>query len=65
MNARGVTDLTFVGLATDYCVAYSALDAARLNFKVSVDTGLCRAIDADGSLEKALTEMKLEKVNLI
>ena len=49
----------------DHCVAYSALDAVRLNFNVSVDTGLCRAIDADGSLEKALTEMKLAKVNLI
>jgi nicotinamidase/pyrazinamidase len=65
LNARGVKELTFVGLATDYCVAYSALDAVRLNFNVSVDTGLCRAIDADGSLEKALTEMKLAKVNLI
>ena len=65
LNACGVTDLTLVGLATDYCVAYSALDAARLNFKVSVNTGLCRAIDTDGSLEKALTEMKLAKVNVI
>ena len=65
LNARGITDLTLVGLATDYCVAYSALDAARLNFNVSVDTGLCRAIDTDGSLASALTEMKLAKVDLI
>jgi nicotinamidase/pyrazinamidase len=36
LRTRGVTDLTLVGLATDFCVAYSALDAARLGFGVTV-----------------------------
>ncbi len=54
-----------MGLATDYCVAYSALDAARLGYEVSVRTELCRAIDMEGTLEIALRDMKLKRVNLI
>ena len=52
LRARGVTAVTLVGLATDFCVAYSALDAARLGFGVTVLEGACRAIDLDGSLAK-------------
>ena len=65
LKTREIKDLTFVGLATDYCVAYSALDAARLGYEVSVRTELCRAIDMEGTLEIALRDMKLKKVNLI
>tara|TARA_B100000768_G_scaffold133601_1_gene124379 strand:+ start:261 stop:851 length:591 start_codon:yes stop_codon:yes gene_type:complete len=65
LKTRKIKDLTFVGLATDYCVAYSALDAARLGYEVSIRTELCRAIDMEGTLEIALREMKLKKVNLI
>jgi nicotinamidase/pyrazinamidase len=50
LRERGIDDLTMVGLATDYCVAYSALDAARLGFKARVLLSACRAIDMDGSL---------------
>jgi nicotinamidase/pyrazinamidase len=57
LRNRGVTAVTLVGLATDYCVAYSALDAARLGFKVTVLEGACRAIDLNGSLAAARTEM--------
>ena len=53
LRTRGVTALTFVGLATDYCVGWSALDAARLGFAAAVRTDLCRAIDLDGSLDRA------------
>ena len=53
LHARGVTDLTLVGLATDYCVAYSALDAARLGFAATVIEGACRAINLNGSLAQA------------
>jgi nicotinamidase/pyrazinamidase len=49
LNARGITDVTFVGLATDFCVAFSALDAAMLGYSVTVRTDLCRAIDLNGS----------------
>ena len=50
LATRGIGNLTFVGLATDYCVAYSALDAARLGFGVTVLMQACRAIDLGGSL---------------
>ena len=65
LKTRGVFDVTFVGLATDYCVAYSALDAARLGFAVSVDTALCRAIDMGGSLDQARSDMMAAKVSLL
>ena len=65
LNSRGLHDLTFAGLATDYCVAFSALDAARQGFQVTVDTELCRAIDMDGSLGLALSKMKSAKVSVV
>jgi nicotinamidase/pyrazinamidase len=58
LKTRGITRLTMVGLATDFCVNYSALDAARLGFAVTVRTDLCRAIDFDGSLDAALAGMR-------
>ncbi len=57
LKGRGVDTVTLVGLATDYCVAWSALDAVRLGFKVNVALGACRAIDLDGSLAAALDSM--------
>jgi nicotinamidase/pyrazinamidase len=47
-----------VGLATDYCVAWSALDARAAGFEVSVIEDACRAIDLNGSLERAWQEMR-------
>ncbi|MDO6798996.1 bifunctional nicotinamidase/pyrazinamidase [Shimia thalassica] len=58
LRTRGITDLTLVGLATDFCVNFSAQDAAQLGFPVTVDLGLCRAIDLNGSLQAALDGMK-------
>ena len=63
LRSRGLTDLTLVGLATDFCVNFSALDAAKLGFAVTVDLSLCRAIDLDGSLDAALSGMKQAGVN--
>ena len=57
LRTRGIDTLTLVGLATDFCVNYSAVDAAKLGFKVSVDMALCRAIDFDGSLDAAKAGM--------
>ncbi len=57
LRSRGVSKVTLVGLATDYCVNYTALDAARLGFSVAVRQDLCRAIDLDGSLEDAREAM--------
>lgn len=64
LRTRGVTDLTLVGLATDFCVAYSAIDAAGLGFKVTVLEGACRAIDLNGSLADARTKMRAAGVRL-
>ena len=50
LKERGIARLTFIGLATDFCVAYSALDARRLGFEASVLMDACRAIDIGGSL---------------
>lgn len=64
LRTRGATELTFVGLATDFCVAYSAIDAARLGFGVTVLEGACRAIDLDGSLAAARQNMLAAGVRL-
>jgi nicotinamidase/pyrazinamidase len=64
LRARGVTTVTLVGLATDYCVAWSALDAVRLGFTTRVKLSACRAIDLDDSLDRALAEMKAAGVVL-
>jgi nicotinamidase/pyrazinamidase len=53
-----------VGLATDFCVNYSALDAAKLGFDVRVRLDLCRAIDLDGSLSAATESMRAAGVAL-
>ncbi|MCL7465242.1 bifunctional nicotinamidase/pyrazinamidase [Phaeovulum sp. NW3] len=57
LRSRGVRDLTFVGLALDFCVAWSAIDAARLGFRARVIESACRAIDLNGSLADARTAM--------
>lgn len=58
LRALGVTDLTLVGLAMDFCVNFSAVDAAKLGFNVEVRGDLCRAIDFDGSLAAAQAGMQ-------
>ena len=60
-----VTDLTLVGLATDFCVAFSALDAARLGYQVTVSLDIVPAIDADGSLRSAMGNISKAGVNLV
>jgi nicotinamidase/pyrazinamidase len=64
LRNRGVTSVTLVGLATDYCVAYSALDAAQLGFKAKVLEGATRAIDLNGSLLEARDKMRAAGVAL-
>lgn len=58
LQERGARKLTLVGLATDYCVAYSALDAARLGYRVTLLEGACRAIDLNGSLATARADTR-------
>ena len=58
LRARGLARIFLVGLATDYCVHYSALDARRLGFETIVIESGCRAIDLAGSLASAWANMK-------
>lgn len=58
LKERGVEQLYFAGLATDFCVLYSVLDARRLGFSVFVIEDACRGIDLDGSLTAAYSEMQ-------
>jgi nicotinamidase/pyrazinamidase len=64
-KSLGIEKINLVGLATDFCVNYSAQDAANLGYRVSVLGSMCRAIDLDGSLAVAKTEMRDCGVELI
>ena len=64
LRTQGIDTVTLVGLATDFCVNYSALDAARLGFRVRVIESLCRAIDLDGSAAAARAAMREAGVDL-
>ena len=57
LKARGISKLYLCGLATDYCVAWSALDARAAGFEATVIEDACRAIDLNGSLARAWADM--------
>jgi nicotinamidase/pyrazinamidase len=65
LRARGVGRIVLVGLALDYCVAYSALDAARLGFGVTVVEGATAAIDLAGSRAEMLGQMRAAGVTVV
>ena len=65
LKSLGIDKINLVGLATDFCVNYSAQDAAKLGYKVSVFEKMCRSIDINGSLALARTEMRECGVELI
>src|SRR5919202_1648790 len=58
LRERGFAWVTICGLATDFCVFFSAIDAAAAGFAVTVDLAASRAIDLDGSLARALGAMR-------
>ncbi|BAT61764.1 nicotinamidase/pyrazinamidase [Variibacter gotjawalensis] len=57
LKERGLTKLFVVGLATDFCVAWSAIDARKAGLEVTVIEDATRGIDAQGSLAKAWADM--------
>ncbi|WOH83713.1 bifunctional nicotinamidase/pyrazinamidase [Bradyrhizobium sp. BEA-2-5] len=65
LRERGFRRVVMAGLATDYCVQYSALDARRLGFETIVVLSGCRAIDLGGSLAAATTTMREAGVELV
>ncbi len=66
LHANQVKDLYILGLATDYCVKYSALDAAQLGYTVYVIQDACRGVELkSGDIERANAEMQAAGVKLI
>ena len=65
LRERGIDRLTMAGLATDFCVRFSDVDAAKLGFSVQVVEDACRAIDLDGSLDAAMAEMAEHGVEVV
>jgi len=57
LKQRGIRSVYVVGLATDFCVAWTALDASAAGFETSVVEDACRAIDMNGSLAAAWHQM--------
>jgi nicotinamidase/pyrazinamidase len=64
LKARGFTRLVFCGLALDFCVAWSAIDARQAGFDVAVVQEATAAIDLDGSKKRMLTEMRQGGIKL-
>ena len=58
LRERGFERVTICGLATDFCVFFSALDARAAGFETTVALGASRGIDLDGSLAPALAAMR-------
>ena len=66
LRKRNVTDVYIAGLATDYCVKYTALDAAKLGFRTNVIEDACRGVNVNpGDSESALREMRAAGVKII
>ncbi|ATU90990.1 bifunctional nicotinamidase/pyrazinamidase [Phyllobacterium zundukense] len=65
LREREITNVTFAGLATDYCVAYSALDAIENGFAADVLLDACRGINLGGSLAAMITKMRKAGVTLV
>ena len=59
LRERGIDKVTVVGLATDYCVKHTALDAVRAGFEVTVDSSGVRGVEVnEGDSERALSELR-------
>ncbi|HEX3419065.1 MAG TPA: bifunctional nicotinamidase/pyrazinamidase [Stellaceae bacterium] len=65
LKERRFERITLCGLATDFCVFYSAIDGRQSGFEVTVVTDACRSIDIDGSLASAMRSMKEAGVTLL
>ncbi len=66
LKEKGVTDVYVMGLATDYCVKFSALDAVKLGFKTHLILEGCRGVNLQaGDVDKAIKEMEEAGVTII
>ncbi len=62
LKARGITSIYVAGLATDFCVAWTAMDARKAGFECAVIEDACRGIDLNGSLAAAWKQMTAKGV---
>lgn len=65
LRQLGVKQVVVVGIAADFCVAWTAMDAARLGYECTVVTDLSAAIDVDGSYQAAAHQMNALGVRLV
>jgi len=65
LKTRGISSVVLTGLATDFCVFYSAMDAVKLGYQVELRLSACRGIDLDGSLDAAMTQMRDAGVRIV
>ena len=65
LRERGITSVTLAGLALDFCVKFSALDAVAEGFRTTVVEDACRAIDLDGSRAVAMDVMRSAGVTMV
>ncbi len=65
LSARGITELYLCGLATDFCIAWSAEDSCSFGFRTTIIEEACRAIDMAGSLDAAWTRLTAAGVERI
>ena len=66
LRDQGVTDLTVLGLATDYCVRFTALDGRWLGFSITVVEDGCRAVElVEGDGARALDEMRAAAARVV
>ena len=62
LKERGIDTVYVVGIATDFCVVWTALDAIQLGFKTLVIEDACKGINLNGSLEQAWQAMQQQGV---
>jgi nicotinamidase/pyrazinamidase len=65
LKERGIGSIVLAGLATDFCVAYSALDAVKQGFETSVRLDACRGINLNGSVDAMVKRMREAGVKLV
>ena len=65
LKERGFGRITLCGLATDFCVLYSAIDGRETGFAIELVASACRGIDVDGSLERAMRAMSEAGVTFV
>lgn len=65
LKEKGIEQLYIVGVATDFCVAWTAIDACQFGFQTYVIEDACRAIDLDGSLAQAWQAMQAQGVQRV